>query len=317
MGCPAAAAAVQRRLTPAACEAFQAAVATAVDTKLKLYRDRAQQARQELLQRELAVGAVQQPQKQKPLDEGDSAVAACDQTADAGSDSASGSAAGPALLTMQQVVALLAKRDVAPLQDEKRSSEGSLASSAAATASTSIQPAQESATTTAGHKLAIARSVADIIAAANEHMIAAAEEFKDSVKTRAKRLTTQSAASTAPDVADKPLLNGAARASTDVRSSNSSISTEASEMSRADSAAAAPTNAAAGNPASRAPAGMRLPPPRLQAPTAQEVEALPLPSLPHLLDLSHDPAKVLQARLERVWGVLGMTPQQQLDMVLR
>lgn len=72
-----------------------------------------------------------------------------------------------------------------------------------------------------------------------------------------------------------------------------------------------------GDPVSRNPAGMRLPPPRLQAPSEQELSALPLPSLPELLDLSHEPAKVLQARLERVWGVLGVPPEQQMEMVLR
>jgi hypothetical protein len=43
---------------------------------------------------------------------------------------------------------------------------------------------------------------------------------------------------------------------------------------------------------------------------------VPLPSLPQLLDLSHEPAKVLQARLARVWAVLEVPPEQQMDMVL-
>jgi hypothetical protein len=42
-----------------------------------------------------------------------------------------------------------------------------------------------------------------------------------------------------------------------------------------------------------------------------------MPSLSQLLDLSHEPVKVLQARLERVWEVLGVPAEQQLDMVLR
>lgn len=58
-------------------------------------------------------------------------------------------------------------------------------------------------------------------------------------------------------------------------------------------------------------------PPQLQPPSVAEVSALPMPSLPQLLDLSHEPVKVLQARLERVWEVLGTPPEQQLDMVLR
>lgn len=62
---------------------------------------------------------------------------------------------------------------------------------------------------------------------------------------------------------------------------------------------------------------MKVPPPQLQPPTQAEVAALPMPSLPQLLDLSHEPVKVLQARLERVWEVLGVPADQQLDMVLR
>jgi hypothetical protein len=38
--------------------------------------------------------------------------------------------------------------------------------------------------------------------------------------------------------------------------------------------------------------------------------------MPPLLDLSHEPAKVLQARLGRVWAVLEVPPEQQMDMVL-
>jgi hypothetical protein len=56
--------------------------------------------------------------------------------------------------------------------------------------------------------------------------------------------------------------------------------------------------------------------PCLQAPTADELASVPLPSLPELLDLSHEPAKVLQARLARVWAVLKVPPEQQMDMVL-
>jgi hypothetical protein len=62
---------------------------------------------------------------------------------------------------------------------------------------------------------------------------------------------------------------------------------------------------------------MKATPPQLQRPSASEVSALPMPSLPQLLDLSHEPVKVLQARLERVWDVLGVPAEQQLDMVLR
>lgn len=62
---------------------------------------------------------------------------------------------------------------------------------------------------------------------------------------------------------------------------------------------------------------MKATPPQLQAPSVSEVSALPMPSLPQLLDLSHEPVKVLQARLERVWEVLRVFPEQQLDMVLK
>lgn len=68
---------------------------------------------------------------------------------------------------------------------------------------------------------------------------------------------------------------------------------------------------------SRLPPPMKFPPPQLQPPSAAEVAVLPMPSLPQLLDLSHEPAKVLQARLERVWETLGTLPEQQLDMVLK
>lgn len=68
----------------------------------------------------------------------------------------------------------------------------------------------------------------------------------------------------------------------------------------------------------RLPAAMKvLPCPRLLDPTEEELASLPMPSLPVLLDLSHDPVKVLHARLERVWAVLGTPPEQQMDMVLR
>jgi hypothetical protein len=48
---------VQQRLSPAACEAFQQSVAAAVDNNLRLYRQRLQQAQQQLLQRELGSAA--------------------------------------------------------------------------------------------------------------------------------------------------------------------------------------------------------------------------------------------------------------------
>jgi len=57
--------------------------------------------------------------------------------------------------------------------------------------------------------------------------------------------------------------------------------------------------------------------PRLQAPSTGEVEAVPLPQLPQLLNLSHEPSKVLQARLVRMWGILGWEAPQQMAMVLR
>jgi hypothetical protein len=47
------------------------------------------------------------------------------------------------------------------------------------------------------------------------------------------------------------------------------------------------------------------------------VEAVPLPQLPQLLNLSHEPSKVLQARLVRMWGILGWEAPQQMAMVLR
>ncbi|WIA42463.1 hypothetical protein OEZ86_008458 [Tetradesmus obliquus] len=52
------------------------------------------------------------------------------------------------------------------------------------------------------------------------------------------------------------------------------------------------------------------------SPSADELAAVPLPSLPPLLDLSHEPAKVLQARLARVWAVLAVPAEQQMAMVL-
>jgi len=77
------------------------------------------------------------------------------------------------------------------------------------------------------------------------------------------------------------------------------------------------TRSAHSQHSSRLPPPMKLSPPTLQQPTAAEVGALPMPSLPQLLDLSHEPVKVLQARLERVWDALGIPAEQQLDMVLR
>jgi hypothetical protein len=67
----------------------------------------------------------------------------------------------------------------------------------------------------------------------------------------------------------------------------------------------------------RLPPPTKVPLPQLQPPSAAAVAALPMPSLPQLLDLSHEPVKVLQARLERVWAILGTPAEQQLDMVLR
>jgi hypothetical protein len=45
--------------------------------------------------------------------------------------------------------------------------------------------------------------------------------------------------------------------------------------------------------------------------------ALPMPCLPALLDLSHEPGKVLQARLEHLWAALATPPDHQMAMVLR
>lgn len=92
-------------------------------------------------------------------------------------------------------------------------------------------------------------------------------------------------------------------------------------LSSASKSAEALTAAAAAAATSRgsgeyALPGMRLTAPRLQVPT-EVAAAVPLPSLPELLDLSHEPAKVLQARLQRVWNVLDTPPEQQMGMVLR
>jgi hypothetical protein len=63
---------------------------------------------------------------------------------------------------------------------------------------------------------------------------------------------------------------------------------------------------------------MRLAAPKLVNPTEAEVAAIPLPSLPQLLDLGCcQPAQVLQRRLERVWAALQVPAQQQMALVLR
>lgn len=136
----AASAAVQKRLSPAACEAFQQSVAAAVDSSLKLYRERLQQARQALLQTELGnLSSTAQHQSGQPCAaaEGQQAMgtAAVQQASSAlssqanstsssghgaalavstGAPAAGAAAADAALLTMQQLVALLAQRDAAP-----------------------------------------------------------------------------------------------------------------------------------------------------------------------------------------------------------
>jgi hypothetical protein len=139
----AASAAVQQRLSPAACEAFQQSVAAAVDNNLRLYRQRLQQAQQQLLQRELRGEQTLQSssqddsmQQQSTLDgagqqpagpmvssvaqPASNAVSAAGQqhTDDAGGNTgAAADAVDAAVLTMQQLVALLAKRDAQPEQE--------------------------------------------------------------------------------------------------------------------------------------------------------------------------------------------------------
>jgi hypothetical protein len=137
---------VQQRLSPAACEAFQQSVAAAVDNNLRLYRQWLQQAQQQLLQRELGSAQTQHTNSnsssQAPaVAQGDSisgsgqqpvAAGATQCTAravgqqEAGSSSSAGGA-GPsvdaAVLTMQQLVALLAKRDAQPEQEEGRAAD--------------------------------------------------------------------------------------------------------------------------------------------------------------------------------------------------
>jgi hypothetical protein len=140
-------ASVQQRLSPAACESFQQSVAAAVDNSLRLYRQRLQQAQQQLLQRELGGAAQGQDdnsssstssaQKQQEqcgteaaTQDVGSGVAADTAAGSCGADYTDGSgvqqlegstrAAGgdggvdAAVLTMQQLVALLAKRDAQP-----------------------------------------------------------------------------------------------------------------------------------------------------------------------------------------------------------
>jgi len=81
---------------------------------------------------------------------------------------------------------------------------------------------------------------------------------------------------------------------------------------------AVPGAAAGGGLAAGVIPQMRLAAPQLADPSGAEVATIPLPCLPPLLDLScSEPAKVLQRRLERVWGVLRVPAEQQMGLVLR
>uniref|UniRef100_A0A383V4W5 Uncharacterized protein n=1 Tax=Tetradesmus obliquus TaxID=3088 RepID=A0A383V4W5_TETOB len=376
--------AVQQRLSPAACEAFQQSVAAAVDNNLRLYRQRLQQAQQQLLQRELAGEQTQQhaigsssssqvlaaaeggSSGSKQLEAAAAGVTDCVASSAAGRDEASrGSAAsgaeGPraaaaaigvdaAVLTMQQLVALLAKRDVQPEQEE-----GCTPDSKQQAAGKPAQPA--SATSTASHKLAAAQTMSQLLEAANEHLHAAALKFADPATAaadaggrgsmrldlgriaavhqmgKAWQRTARSNQSNASSTSStsrgsgqqsgaatnrsngggtnrlllplpQPIAPGDAPSSTAAAASQARTSCAGSaaaphdtQQSTQSTAAAAASNSSA----ARLPAGFKAaPPPRLAAPSADELAAVPLPSLPPLLDLSHEPAKVLQARLARV-----------------
>lgn len=102
-----------------------------------------------------------------------------------------------------------------------------------------------------------------------------------------------------------------------ITASTSTASVPSAAAAQAGPAATQPADSTRSQHSSRLPPPMKLAPPTLQQPTAAELGALPMPSLPQLLDLSHEPVKVLQARLERVWDALGIPAEEQLDMVLR
>jgi hypothetical protein len=129
-------AAVQQRLSPAACEAFQQSVAAAVDNNLRRYRQRLQQAQQQLLQRELGSAgpgpdnsSSSDPAQQQQECTAATLNADCNDLANAASCVADGSGvkqregggAGvdTTVLTMQQLVALLAKRDAQPEEQQE------------------------------------------------------------------------------------------------------------------------------------------------------------------------------------------------------
>ncbi|KAF6260177.1 hypothetical protein COO60DRAFT_914142 [Scenedesmus sp. NREL 46B-D3] len=402
-----ASAAVQQRLSPVACEAFQQSVAAAVDSSLRLYRQRLQQAQQQLLQRELggaaqgrdssASQAQQQQQQQAPA----VAQGAGSGLADAGAGVAAagagvlqegggaGDAADAAVLTVQQLVALLAKRDAQPEQQQEGLEPGSSSSSSSSEAAPSRSVQAGSATSAVSHKVAAAQTMSQLLQAAGEHLRAAALEFGDPAAAaagaggrhslrldlgriaavhqmgKAWQRTARSNASAAGSSSNTSRTGGQQSTAATNRSAGDSGSSRqqqqqqqqrvmlpppipvapgeapvgvarvscgsAGGVARASSAATAnpqqqrrtsqctppAADTSSSSSVGRPPAGFKVPAPRLQAPTADELAAVPLPSLPGLLDVGHEPAKLLQARLARVWAALQVPPAQQMDMVLR
>ncbi|KAF8063836.1 hypothetical protein HT031_003693 [Scenedesmus sp. PABB004] len=294
----------QRQPSPAEREALQQAVACAVDRRLRAYRQRCGAARQGLLDRELDAppGSAEQPACAPP----------------GGSAAAAGARGGvdAALLTMQALVALLAKRDAEPEPPDAADAQSQERAAAAAQSGGGAAPQAVSRTAAAGAKLAAARTASQLLEAAMEHLAAAAHEF-DAAQPRGERGVGGADGSGAAAAAEsraamppppQPLAPGTAAAA---------AAESAGPAAAGGGAACAPPrpDAAPAGPG-RPPPGMRVPAPRLAAPSAAELASVPMPSLPALLDLSAEPARVLMARLERVWGALGTAPVQQMAMVL-
>jgi len=261
-----------------------------------------------------------------------------------------------ALMTMQQLVALLVKADVEPTSGADCSGQRP--------AQTEQQQAQQEEESSPKPREALAlkfmaaRTISEVVQAAQEHIAEVGHELKQQKQQeqeqerqrrtadaeRESRVSTDSqqpqgfatgsAAAAIPVPLDHPQqqqgVEVLAAAATEAPEQQPSEQRQDALSRRPVSpvSPAAEDQQAPGavytqqppNIASAAAALLPAPassPPLLEPPTADELAAVPLPALPRILDLSHEPARVLQERLERVWGILGVPAAERMGMVPR
>jgi hypothetical protein len=343
--------ALEVRMGEHAYQAHRAAVETAKAGCLHLYKARAHEGRMQLLHESLAAsgrpadGSGSPRQQRLPPGSGSSSTRGA----------TTASVEDLALITMQQLVALLVRADVEP--PEAAAGQGSSSESGGVNQQQQQQQEQSKPRERPREALALrlmaARSVAELVDAAGEHIAGVTGELQKwkekqqeeeerrrlgevAAAVRCARASREGAAGGLQQQSDQASGAAACGSSISVSAATDSRPAAGDQPTADDIHQPAPTAAAVESTTASAPSAAarrtsaahlpssceqqqthRAPPPPLEPPSPEELAAVPPPALPRILDVSREPARVLQVRLERVWGILGVPAAEGMAVVLR